>query len=133
MKCFAYLSHATRTEDAASLAQLAQQCAAFNTGVDVTGVLAYADGRFAQIVEGPRDGVDQVIARINDSRRHRDLTALGEGGIAARTFPDWRMHLLVEGAAADLHRAQAQPLLTPQQVDLVNRILLFLHWEKRPG
>jgi Sensors of blue-light using FAD len=139
MKCFAYLSHAARPETDASLAELVRQCATLNARAGVTGVLAYADGRFAQIVEGPRDGVDEVLARINDSRRHRDITVLGEASIESRAFPDWPMQWVHEADAADLERIgigmrigtvrAARPLL-PIQLELIGRMVRFLWFEQ---
>ncbi len=130
MKCFAYLSHAAWPETDASLAELAQQCAALNARANVTGVLAYADGRFAQIVEGPRDGVDEVLTRINDSRRHRDITVLGEAAIDVRAFPDWNMQWLREQHADGLERVNAVRPLLPIQVELIGRIVLFMRCEQ---
>jgi hypothetical protein len=133
MKCFAYLSHAARPEDDASIAELVRQCATLNARVGVTGVLAYADGRFAQIVEGPRDGVDEVLARINDSRRHRDITVLGEASIQSTAFPDWPMQWVHEAHAADLERigtAGAVQRLRPIQLELIGRMVRFLWFEQ---
>lgn len=130
MKCVAYLSHAARPETEASIVELAHECAAANAQAGVTGVLAYIDGRFAQLIEGPRDGVDDVLARINDSRRHRDITVLGESAIDARAFPDAGMLLLrVDDAAALEAMARTRPLLRPIQIDLLGRIARFLRWE----
>ena len=130
MKCFAYLSHATRPETDASLAELAHECASANAALDVTGVLAHANGRFAQLIEGPRDGVDHVIARINASRRHRDITVLGENAIDTRAFEGWHMLLCRrEGIDDELERIARHTGLTPIQADLVARILLFVRWE----
>lgn len=133
MKCFAYLSHAARAETEASLADLARHCATLNARAGVTGVLTYADGRFAQLIEGPRDGVDDAIARINNSRRHRDITALGEAAIDARAFPDWPIQWLTAQDAADLERVVAARVLLPIQAELIGRIVLFLRCESGAG
>jgi blue light- and temperature-responsive anti-repressor len=129
MKCFAYLSHAAGAETETSLAELAQGCRTFNAQVGVTGVLTYVEGRFAQLVEGPRDGVDEVIARINASRRHRDITALGETVVASRAFAGQPMLWRPAGVAEELERISRDPDLTRLQADLVTRILLFTRWE----
>jgi hypothetical protein len=129
MKCFAYLSHATRPETRASLAALAQQCQALNTPLEVTGVLTCTDGCFAQFIEGPRDGVDEVIARIKASQRHRDITVLGESAIDARAFAGSPMLWRHVGVPEELERAKHDARLTSLQADLVNRILLFTRWE----
>jgi hypothetical protein len=129
MKCFVYLSHATRTEDETSLAELAQQCRTFNAQAGVTGVLTFTNGRFAQLIEGPRDGVDEVIARINASKRHRDITALGETAIEVRAFDGQPMLWRPDAIAEELERIGRDSNLTRLQADLATRILLFTRWE----
>lgn len=131
MKCFAYLSHAVGPQTQASVAELARESAVSNVKAGVTGVLAYVDGRFAQIVEGPREGVDDVLVRINNSRRHRDITVLGEVAIDVRAFPDWSMQCITEERAAHLEAIAKTPGLLPVQVDLIDRIVRFLRWEGR--
>lgn len=133
MKCFAYLSHAAQPETDASIAELITHCRVLNERANVTGVLAYGNGRFAQIVEGPRDGVDDVIARINDSRRHRDITVLGEAAIDSRAFPGWSLERLNEDRAADLERIGMVWALLPIQLELIGRVVRFLRFELGPG
>ena len=57
----------------------------------ITGGLLFTDGCFAQVLEGPFDAVEQTFDRIQCDERHRDITVLQSGRIAARDFPDWSM------------------------------------------
>lgn len=57
----------------------------------VTGLL-YAEGdAFLQVIEGPEDGIADLIERLERDERHRDLRILIDRAIDAREFGDWTM------------------------------------------
>jgi blue light- and temperature-responsive anti-repressor len=55
----------------------------------VTGALLYADGGFAQVIEGAREIVERTFDRIALDRRHTDVTVLCFTPTQRRSFPDW--------------------------------------------
>tara|TARA_R110002051_G_scaffold1123_1_gene5686 strand:- start:1676 stop:2044 length:369 start_codon:yes stop_codon:yes gene_type:complete len=57
----------------------------------LTGVLAYADGIFIQVTEGPKTAVDALMKRLESDRRHRDIVVLGSENTRERRFPEWIM------------------------------------------
>ncbi len=63
----------------------------FNASQDVTGVLLHHNGGFLQFLEGPRQGIERVYARIRTCRLHTDLFELLDGPAEERLFPEWQM------------------------------------------
>jgi hypothetical protein len=57
----------------------------------ITGVLCYAPGLFLQCLEGPRDAVNALYARILADSRHRSPTLLAYEDIHIRMFECWSM------------------------------------------
>ena len=86
-----YVSTAARPMSGTDLNSIAQDSKTFNATVDVTGVLLYHGGNFFQYLEGPRQGLEQVMERVCKSRRHHTLYVHFKGEIAQRHFGDWSM------------------------------------------
>ncbi|MFN9249787.1 MAG: BLUF domain-containing protein [Brevundimonas sp.] len=82
---------------------------------EITGALAYSDGRFFPVVEGRTDAVDRLMRRVEADPRHAGLTVVLRRPIDARAFSDWAMavpRLSPETAplmAETLTLADAQP------------------------
>jgi hypothetical protein len=58
----------------------------------ITGVLCICQsGVFMQVLEGGRDAVNRLYARVIADPRHQDVTLLAYGEITARRFAGWRM------------------------------------------
>ncbi len=57
----------------------------------LTGVLAYGDGYFMQIIEGDRRLVSQTYSRIVNDDRHCDIELLDFSGCTERYFAAWSM------------------------------------------
>jgi hypothetical protein len=57
----------------------------------VTGVLAYGDRHFMQILEGNRRLVSQTYSRIIQDTRHSKVELLDFSGCSERYFSDWSM------------------------------------------
>jgi Sensors of blue-light using FAD len=56
----------------------------------VTGMLLYKDGNFMQFLEGEKENVISVHARISKDPRHTGFTLLQQEE-SAREFTDWAM------------------------------------------
>lgn len=70
-----------------------------NVANHLTGELAYGDGYFIQILEGPEAFLVPTMERIRKDVRHHGLQVVGPMPIAHRVFPDWCMaRLSVEPA-----------------------------------
>lgn len=57
----------------------------------LTGALIFAGSNFAQILEGPEDAVETMMASIAADPRHRDILIADRSTIATRRFPRWNM------------------------------------------
>jgi Sensors of blue-light using FAD len=57
----------------------------------ITGALVCRHDLFLQLLEGNREAVEGVFARIRDDDRHADVTQHYGGVSAERMFPDWAM------------------------------------------
>lgn len=97
-----YESTEARPMSEEDLQSLLRTARAKNDELDVTGLLLYADGRFLQVLEGPKPAVRRLYATIREDPRHTDVDPLLTTTTAERTFPDWRMSLEHLGASSAL-------------------------------
>jgi len=58
---------------------------------EITGMLLYAGGNFLQVLEGPRDKVQQTYDRICLDPRHGNVMLLSEEEVPERHFANWSM------------------------------------------
>ena len=58
---------------------------------DITGLLLHRQHCFFQVLEGDKEGVLDVFARIQADPRHKRVEILFEGEIDSREFIDWQM------------------------------------------
>ncbi len=79
--------------DKATLGELEFRAQLHNQGKKITGYLTYRDERFTQVLEGPRDAVDELMATIRADERHT-ITCEIELSTENRRFPNWSMRLL---------------------------------------
>ena len=86
-----YISTVTGTVTPDDCATIAREAAIRNRRDDVTGLLLFNSRRFLQVLEGPKDAVERIFARIYDDSRHRGVVKLREGAIVAREFGQWAM------------------------------------------
>ena len=76
-----------------------------NEPVSITGLLAYKDGNFLQILEGPAQPLAATVERIGRDPRHSGMIVLSKRTVSERLFPDWLMafrdirHMSSEDAA----------------------------------
>ena len=65
-----------------------------NRLLDITGCLWFSDTCFLQILEGPRDAVEDVYAAILNDDRHTEITTVSSSPITQRSFSRWGMRAL---------------------------------------
>lgn len=72
-----------------------------NASLGVTGALMLYDDWFAQVLEGPKDVVEALFARIRTDPRH-DSIRLDEAGTVPETlFDKWAMAIVAEHEEPD--------------------------------
>jgi len=59
------------------LEELGERAAEKNKDLDITGVLITSGGLFYQVLEGPKEAVDEIFGYIRADKRHTDLVVLG--------------------------------------------------------
>ena len=70
-----------------------------NPSFGVTGALLFNRGAFAQVLEGPRDGVIEIFERIQCDSRHAEMVVLDYAQVTQRRFGEWSMAFLGPEAA----------------------------------
>ena len=70
-----------------------------NPSVGVTGALMFNAGCFAQVLEGPKAGIEHTFERIQRDERHGDVSVLFFGPVADRSFDRWSMGFVGESVA----------------------------------
>jgi hypothetical protein len=85
-------------EVAAAVRQILETSQRNNRAVAVTGALMFNAGAFAQVLEGPRPGVEETFERIQRDERHGEVTVLQCGPVESRGFPDWSMAFVGQSA-----------------------------------
>lgn len=86
-----YVSAETDPFDDERLAALLAQSRRSNHEHDLTGMLLHRRGRFFQVLEGPQDAVDALIAKIREDARHHDIRILLREDLDDRRFDEWTM------------------------------------------
>ncbi|MEY4751648.1 MAG: hypothetical protein RIQ60_3862 [Pseudomonadota bacterium] len=137
-----YHSVATRPLDDAGLLDLLSQSRARNAALGVTGMLLLDDENFFQVLEGPQEAVDAVLASISRDARHQGLTIIIREPVAQRAFSDWtlgctRLDTSQSGLTPGLNDALGDcgPGLTGVTDGRARKLLQAFrdgHWHSRP-
>jgi hypothetical protein len=89
-----YVSTQTRDMQAADLIELLNFARETNRKLGVTGLLLHRQDSFFQLIEGRKEVIEALFARIAADPRHRRVEMLFEQPVAEREFPDWQMGFL---------------------------------------
>ncbi len=86
-----YVSKATQNMGLSSLVHLFDVAQKWNQAHELTGVLFYENGHFAQILEGRREDVLFIWAKIQTDYRHTVLHQIELDEIDQKLFPHWAL------------------------------------------
>ncbi|SHH59904.1 BLUF domain-containing protein [Cognatishimia maritima] len=86
-----YMSTANGNPEQAELEALMQRARRNNERDGITGLVAYHDFTFIQVLEGPEDNVRACFDRIRDSKLHRNIILVYEAHTGARLFDRYAM------------------------------------------
>lgn len=89
-----YLSRADATLTDLDVQQILRLSQRNNRRKDITGCLLCSGKHFAQVVEGPPEAVEELVARIAKDPRHHSFAVVIDHEVGARRFPDWSMGIL---------------------------------------
>lgn len=109
------LLQGSEAEIAGAVSQILAASQRNNAEVGVTGALMFNAGAFAQVLEGPKDGVEATFERIQCDPRHGDVTVLQCGVVESRTFANWSMAFVGQSRAG---RARWEGLAAASGFDL---------------
>lgn len=79
------------TSQAQATAQIIAASQVRNDWLMVTGALLFTGTHFAQILEGPRESVDQLMSSLHRDVRHANIKIVDRQRITERKFGDWQM------------------------------------------
>jgi hypothetical protein len=88
-----YISRNNVPETAHSeeLAKILDVSLEYNRAHAITGALVSTPVHYAQILEGPRGAVGDLMRRIETDPRHRDISFLARETLPQRSFPRWSL------------------------------------------
>ncbi|MBL8260476.1 MAG: BLUF domain-containing protein [Candidatus Competibacteraceae bacterium] len=86
-----YISNAIQTPTEADMERLLLAARQNNQRDGITGVLLHHGKIFIQCIEGPRDKLDKLYARIEADPRHKNIIKVLDESIEARSFGTWQM------------------------------------------
>ncbi len=87
-----YASRSTQPINDDLIRSILDQSGRHNVDAGITGVLCVCHGDiFMQALEGGREEVNQLYAKLVRDARHTDITLLDYAEISERRFSSWRM------------------------------------------
>ena len=134
MKTVFYVSEKTPAAlaDPGHAADIVSAAQARNPPLGVTGALMSAGRYFAQVLEGPDEAVDAIMASICKDARHEKIVILRESPVDHRLYSDWGLAYLGEATyVAGLVEAAIRDPATPLYAERITRFMReFAHDEK---
>lgn len=86
-----------------------------NRRANLTGALLFTGVNFAQVLEGRRENIDGVFARILRDPRHREIVIRQDVPILQRRFSGWSMAYAHAGRSTFVNRTIVTPMPTSRQ------------------
>ncbi|MET0321119.1 MAG: BLUF domain-containing protein [Duganella sp.] len=86
-----YASFAATDTPVGGVTAIMQQAHAWNPKHGITGVLCHSDRLYLQVLEGGRDQVNALYAKILRDPRHTDVVLLHYEEISERCYSGWTM------------------------------------------
>lgn len=83
--------------------QIVEVALARNAALGVTGALVFTGKNFAQVLEGQRESVEELMLSINKDERHRNVDVITVEEIEERRFPHWSLAYAGPSVFVDRH------------------------------
>ena len=122
-----YASHAVGDVNCALIQEITQQSHAHNPQFGITGILCHSDKLYMQVLEGGRDAINALYAKILRDPRHTDVVLLHYEEICERHYAGWTMGQanLSKVNASILLRFSALPEINPHAMSGKNSLALI--------
>ncbi|HAA92096.1 MAG: hypothetical protein CMM48_14420 [Rhodospirillaceae bacterium] len=95
-----YASAASHKMSPEELAEILEVARTKNTEIGISGMLAYHEGSFLQVLEGPEEKVETLLEVIKQDPRHNKLQLLLKHNVSKKEFGDWSMAFVDTSGAA---------------------------------
>ncbi|WP_276165341.1 BLUF domain-containing protein [Zobellia alginiliquefaciens] len=86
-----YESKAIKELTIADIEAILETARTFNGLNGITGCLIFYRRKFIQILEGDKAKIHDLMEKIKQDKRHRNVDVLSEGPTENRNFPNWGM------------------------------------------
>jgi len=86
-----YLSSAKPELTEEALLKILSESQQRNAAINITGLLLHSDGNIIQVIEGEKDPVEQLFAKIERDARHHHVIVLSRKMVTKRDFPEYKM------------------------------------------
>ncbi len=122
-----YASHAVGEVTCAQIQEIMQQSHAHNPHNGITGILCHSDKLYMQVLEGGRDAINALYAKILRDDRHSGVTLLHYEEICERRYAGWTMGQanLAKVNASTLLRFSELPHMDPHAMSGKNSLALI--------
>jgi hypothetical protein len=122
-----YASHAVGDSQSAALNEILRQSREHNPRHGITGILCHNDKVYMQVLEGGREAINALYARILRDPRHADVVLLHYEEINERRYAGWTMGQanLAKINASTLLRFSDMPELNPHTMSGKNSLALI--------
>jgi hypothetical protein len=136
-----YASQASSPISMGDMVMLMEQARRFNSGLQITGMLAFSRDHFMQVLEGAPDRVNMLYHRIARDPRHHTLSLIDYSAIDGRAFSDWNMAALDVAGMSAARRATTlmkygpSDRFEPHSMSAASALQLLTAWryEIQPG
>jgi len=120
-----YTSKATDAMRSGDVFRIVTTSSTNNDAHDLTGFLIFSGDRFFQLLEGPEEQVNALLAKLRSDPRHTDITILERCEITQRAFPAWKMKRIGE-TLSPLELARSVPELEAAPLKVRKAVVDFL-------
>ena len=86
-----YFSSAVREMTLSDMKEILNVARSNNQKQGLCGMLCYDNQFFVQVLEGPRDTLNELFFKIAEDPRHADVVIVSYEYIEQQTFQDWNM------------------------------------------
>lgn len=86
-----YASAAKAKMSSLELEEILETARRNNSGKGISGMLVYHGGSFLQVLEGPAEDLENLIAKIKADPRHENIKLLFMDEIEEKEFEEWSM------------------------------------------
>ncbi len=124
MRQLVYISTAAPDLDQVDIATILEASFRNNPERGITGFLIFNGRNFLQLVEGPKNSLDALMANIQRDPRHSGIVRLEDHPITERVCEKWMMKQLMLADSIDTREAGLDQALPEALAARVRRTIL---------